>query len=98
MQSVAHKTKKPDVRAVGIEKCPTGIRGLDEITVGGFPKGRTTLICGNAGCGKTMFGMEFLVRGATLYNEPGVCVSFEETISELTSNVSSLGFDIRELI
>jgi circadian clock protein KaiC len=78
----------------GLPKCPTGIRGLDEITLGGLPRGRPTLVCGSAGCGKTLLGMEFLVRGATQFDEPGVCLSFEETEAELTSNVASLGFDI----
>ena len=81
-----------------IGKCPTGIRGLDEITMGGLPAGRTTLVCGNAGCGKTLLGMEFLVRGASEFNEPGVFVAFEETGSELAANVASLGFDLQGLI
>ena len=71
---------------------------MDEITVGGLPKGRPTLLCGGAGCGKTLLGMEFLVRGATQFGEPGVCVSFEETLEELASNVASLGFDVRALV
>ena len=78
-------------------KTPTGIPGLDEITGGGLPKGRPTLVCGAAGCGKTLFAMEFLVRGATQYNEPGVFMSFEETAEELTKNVASLGFDLNRL-
>lgn len=81
-----------------LEKCPTGIEGLDEITGGGLPKGRPTLVCGSAGCGKTLLGMEFLVRGATEYGEPGVFVSFEETDAELKMNVRSLGFDLDRLI
>ena len=81
-----------------LPQCPTGIEGLDEITHGGLPKGRPTLVCGGAGCGKTLFAMEFLVRGATQYNEPGVFLSFEETESELTANVASLGFDLNSLI
>ncbi len=64
-----------------IPKCPTGIQGLDEITNGGLPQGRPTLICGGAGCGKTLFGVEFLMRGATIYEEPGVLMTFEETTS-----------------
>jgi circadian clock protein KaiC len=80
-----------------LPKSPTGIRGLDEITGGGLPKGRPTLVCGAAGCGKTLLGMEFLVRGATQYNEPGVFMSFEETADELTKNVASLGFDLNRL-
>ena len=81
-----------------LSKSLTGIQGLDEITGGGLPKERPTLICGNAGCGKTLLAMEFLVRGATMYNEPGVFIAFEETEPELTKNVSSLGFDLEKLI
>lgn len=80
-----------------LPKAPTGIQGLDEITGGGFPRGRPTLICGSAGAGKTLLAMEFLVRGATEYNEPGVFMAFEETAPELTQNVRSLGFDLDEL-
>ena len=79
-------------------KAPTGIQGLDEITSGGLPKGRPTLVCGGPGCGKTLFGVEFLVRGATQFNEPGVFMAFEETANELTQNVASLGFDLKDLI
>jgi circadian clock protein KaiC len=81
----------------GIEKAPTGINGFDEITGGGLPKGRPTLVCGAAGCGKTLFGMEFLVRGATEFGEPGVFVAFEESTDDLSKNVRSLGFDLNEL-
>ena len=81
----------------GLQKEPTGIPGFDEITLGGLPAGRPTLVCGSAGAGKTLFAMEFLVRGATLHNEPGVFMSFEETDAELATNVASLGFDLRQL-
>ncbi len=81
-----------------LPKSPTGIQGLDEVTGGGLPKGRPTLVCGDAGCGKTLFAMEFLVRGATQYNEPGVFMAFEETDKELTTNVASLGFDLDSLV
>ena len=81
-----------------LRKSPTGIPGLDEITRGGIPTGRTTLVCGSAGCGKTLFATEFLVRGATQYDEPGVFMSFEETGKELSENVASLGFDLKDLI
>ncbi len=81
-----------------LPKAPTGIRGLDQITYGGLPKGRTTLICGNAGCGKTLLGMEFLVRGATEFDETGVFMAFEETVDDLIANVDSLGFNLKELI
>jgi circadian clock protein KaiC len=80
-----------------LPKCPTGIAGLDEITGGGLPAGRPTLICGSAGSGKTMLAMEFLVRGATRYGEPGVFMMFEESAAELEANVRSLGFDLEKL-
>ncbi|MBE9195871.1 circadian clock protein KaiC [Synechocystis sp. LEGE 06083] len=79
-------------------KCPTGIQGFDEITNGGLPQARPTLICGSAGCGKTLFGVEFLVRGAIEYGEPGVLVTFEESAKEITQNVASLGWDLQDLI
>ena len=82
---------------VGLQKERTGIPGFDEITGGGLPAGRPTLICGSAGAGKTLFAMEFLVRGATVFNEPGVFMSFEETNEELATNVASLGFDLKQL-
>ena len=81
-----------------LQKSPTGIQGLDEITGGGLPTGRPTLVCGSAGCGKTLLAVEFLVRGATQFNEPGVFMAFEETASDLTKNVASLGFDLKELV
>jgi circadian clock protein KaiC len=81
-----------------LPKSPTGIRGLDEITGGGLPAGRPTLVCGGAGCGKTLLAMEFLVRGATEYGEPGVFMAFEETREELADNVKSLGFDLKALV
>ncbi len=82
----------------GLRKEPTGIPGFDEITRGGLPSGRTSLICGSAGAGKTLFAMEFLVRGATIHNEPGVFMSFEESSEELVTNVASLGFNLNQLI
>ncbi len=82
----------------GLPKAATGIHGLDEITGGGLPRGRPTLVCGTAGCGKTLLGMEFLVRGATHFNEPGVFVAFEENAAELGQNVRSLGFDLEDLV
>jgi circadian clock protein KaiC len=83
---------------IGIGKSLTGIRGLDEITGGGLPAGRPTLVCGNPGCGKTLLAIEFLVRGAMVHSEPGVCVTFEESAAEITDNVASLGFDLRSLV
>jgi circadian clock protein KaiC len=80
-----------------LAKAATGIQGLDEITGGGLPRGRPTLICGSAGCGKTLLAMEFLVRGATQFGEPGVFMAFEETADELAQNVRSLGFDLEDL-
>src|SRR5580765_5764502 len=81
-----------------LRKALTGIQGLDEITGGGLPKGRPTLVSGGAGAGKTMFALEFLVRGATQHGEPGVFISFEETIPDLTKNAASLGFDLTQLV
>ncbi len=94
---MAPAEKRPESFGTRLEKSPTGIKGLDEITNGGLPKGRPTLVCGGAGSGKTLLGMEFLVRGATEFNEPGVFMSFEETAEELTKNVVSLGFDLNRL-
>src|SRR6202020_1133179 len=85
-------------RTLTLPKAPTGIQGLDEITGGGLPRGRPTLVCGGAGSGKTLFALEFLVRGATQFKEPGVFVSFEESIPDLTENVGSLGFDLDRLV
>src|ERR1700733_3554545 len=88
----------PALAALVLEKVPTGIRGLDQVTHGGFPKGRTALVCGGPGTGKTLLGLEFLIRGALLYNEPGVCIAMEETAEELVTNVASLGHDLPSLI
>lgn len=82
---------------LSLQKTLTGIKGLDEITEGGLPKGRPTLVCGGTGCGKTLLAMEFLVRGILDYNEPGVFMAFEETGAELKENVASLGFDLQKL-
>jgi circadian clock protein KaiC len=90
--------KKTPADRFALQKCPTGIQGLDEITLGGIPKGRPTLLTGAAGSGKTLMAIEFLVKGAALYNEPGVFMAFEETSEELTTNVSSLGFDLDGLV
>jgi len=84
--------------AAQLPKCPTGIQGLDEITGGGLPRGRPTLVCGGAGCGKTLLAAEFLVRGAAQFGEPGVFMAFEETEAELGANVLSLGFDLGDLV
>ena len=93
-----NKTKrKPTVRS-SLPKVPTGINGLDEITGGGFPRGRPTLLCGGAGAGKSLLAMEFLVRGAVEFNEPGVFIAFEETAEDLAENVRSLGFDLEMLV
>jgi circadian clock protein KaiC len=97
MNDIDAKPGSPD-KFRGIEKSPTGIQGLDEITGGGLPTGRPTLVCGSAGCGKTLCAMEFLVRGALQYGEPGVFMSFEESESELAENVASLGFDLPSMI
>jgi circadian clock protein KaiC len=89
-----HKYKLAPTALPQLPKAPTGIEGLDEITEGGLPLGRPTLVCGSAGCGKTLLGIEFLVRGILDYDEPGVLMTFEETASELAANVASLGFDL----
>lgn len=90
------KTRKISARE--LPKTPTGIRGLDEITYGGLPKGRPSLVCGSPGCGKTLLGLEFLINGARQYSEPGVFMAFEETPEELIANVSSLGFELNRLV
>lgn len=79
-------------------KVPSGIKGLDVITGGGLPKGRPALVSGGPGCGKTLFAMEFIIRGITDYNEPGVFVAFEEKIDDLKKNFTSLGFDLEDLV
>ena len=89
--------KHPITNQASLPKAPTGIQGLDEITRGGLPRGRPTLICGSTGCGKTLLAVEFLVRGAVEFGEPGVYIAFEETSEELAANVLSLGFDLKEL-
>ena len=95
MKNNGHKLTSP---ASLLPKCRTGIQGLDEITAGGLPRGRPTLVCGGAGCGKTLLATEFLVRGAVQFGEPGVFMAFEETEAELKANVASLGFDLAGLV
>src|SRR4051812_38262805 len=93
------RSLEPEMTTMGsLPKAPTGIPGLDEILGGGLPQGRPTLICGSAGCGKTLMAMEFLVRGAMDSGEPGVFMSFEEGVEELIQNVRSLGFDLDDLV
>jgi len=94
----APKAKTPATSRRQLPKAPTGIEGLDEITDGGLPKGRATLVCGGTGCGKTLLAMEFLVRGATQFDEPGVFMAFEETTKDLTQNVASLGLNLDDLV
>ncbi|GAC1660564.1 MAG: circadian clock protein KaiC [Candidatus Acidiferrum sp.] len=94
--SIVRKSPRAS-RLAPLEKSATGIPGLDEITGGGLPKGRTTIVCGGPGCGKTMLGVEFLVRGAMEFNEPGVLMAFEETPEDMAKNVASLGFDLKQL-
>src|SRR3954468_1770959 len=96
--SKLNKKSPQALKERSLPKSPTGILGLDEITGGGIPTGRPTLVCGSAGCGKTMFAMEFLIRGAMEFDEPGVCMTFEETGDDLIKNVRSLGFDLDELV
>ncbi len=90
--------RKATSRLTLLKKAPTGIHGFDEITEGGLPAGRPTLVCGSAGCGKSLFGLEFLVRGATQYGEPGVLMTFEERADDIARNVASLGFDTDVLV
>jgi circadian clock protein KaiC len=94
VRATSHRANNPP----GLAKSLTGIKGFDEITAGGLPTGRTALVCGSAGCGKTLFAMEFLVRGALQFGEPGVFIAFEETAEELRDNVRSLGFDLDRMV
>ena len=96
MTKEVKNNKKKSVE-IQLKKTLTGITGLDEITRGGLPAGRPTLICGEAGCGKTLMSLEFLVRGILDYNEPGIFMAFEEKSQELALNVASLGFDLEKL-
>lgn len=96
--TMTSRRKTPLPPPATFRKSPTGIQGLDEITGGGLPTGRPTLVSGGAGAGKTMFALEFLVRGATQFGEPGVFMSFEETVPDLTVNAASLGFDLDRLV
>ena len=98
MAKPPRKTKPTTTPRPQLPKSPTGIQGLDAITDGGLPTGRPTLVCGGAGCGKTLLAMEFLVRGATDFDEPGVFMTFEENAQELSDNVASIGFDLPSLI
>jgi circadian clock protein KaiC len=91
------KSRQQQPRLKTLPKTQTGINGLDEITGGGLPTGRPTLICGAAGCGKTLFGLEFIAKGAIEFGEPGVFMAFEEDAEELAMNVASLGFDLKKL-
>jgi len=83
-----------DSQASALKKCPTGIAGFDELSEGGLPRGRATLLAGQAGAGKTLFAMGFVLNGITQYQEPGVFVSFEESPGDLAVNIASLGFDL----
>src|SRR6202049_1164713 len=98
MKQMSEKKKASQATSKVLPKASTGIQGLDEITGGGLPTGRPTLVSGGAGSGKTLFGLEFLVRGATQYGEPGVFMSVEETSPDLTQNAASLGFDLERLV
>src|SRR4051812_17996406 len=100
-----NRTKRPTparARASAVRKtlpkAPTGIGGFDDITNGGLPRGRPTLVAGGPGCGKTLFGLEFLMKGAVEFGEPGVFVSFEEIAADIELNVQSLGYDLPRLI
>ena len=95
--TVDRRVRSRPLESIVLKKAPTGIVGLDEVTGGGLPYGRPTLICGPAGCGKTLLAMEFLVRGILEFDEPGVFVAFEESVGELVQNVASMGFDLEQL-
>ncbi|HEX6719957.1 MAG TPA: circadian clock protein KaiC, partial [Burkholderiaceae bacterium] len=95
--AASKRTGYGSAKPIELPKAATGVHGLDEVTGGGLPRGRPTLVCGSAGCGKTLLAMEFLVRGAIDHGEPGVFMSFEETARDLTENVRSLGFDLDAL-
>jgi len=99
-EALPSRTKAPrgEAQRAALPKAPTGISGLDEITLGGLPRGRPTLVCGAAGCGKTLLAMEFLLRGAQQYGEHGVFMAFEETEQDLVQNVRSLGFDLDRMV
>ena len=88
----------PETAPSGVAKAPTGIPGLDELTLGGLPAGRPTLVCGGAGSGKTLLAATFLVKGAVDYGEPGVFMTFEENVSDLVKNVASLGYNLERLV
>src|ERR1700757_4740596 len=92
---MTNSTRNKSLHAVA--KTPTGIEGLDTITSGGLPRGRTSLIAGGPGCGKTLFGLEFLLHGAERFGEPGVAMTFEETPEELEANIASLGHDMKAM-
>ena len=94
---MSKQNKSPGLRNRQLKKCATGINGLDEITFGGLPQGRPTLVCGGPGSGKTLFGIEFIVNGAQKFDEPGVIMAFEEKVEELVVNVASLGFNLEKL-
>lgn len=98
MTTTAKRKRKSVVDRNVMRKCPTGIKGFDQITEGGLPANRTTLLCGSAGSGKTLFGLDFLAKGALEYNEPGLFLSFEETDEELYTDVASLNLDLKGLV
>ena len=95
---MAPESASPSTGAPALPKVATGIDGFDAITFGGLPKGRPSLVCGAAGCGKTLFATTFLVNGATRFDEPGVFMSFEERAEDLVANVASLGYDLDALV
>jgi circadian clock protein KaiC len=96
--AMKHSFSQTEVEIKQLPKAPTGVNGFDDVTFGGLPAGRPTLVCGAAGCGKTLFGMTFLIKGATEFNEPGVLMSFEEKGEDLATNVASLGYEVSNLI
>ncbi len=96
--SQSESTVQGGANSRAVQKCPTGIQGLDEVTFGGLPRGRPTLVCGGAGSGKTLLATSFLVNGAELFGEPGVLMTFEENSEEVAADVASLGYDLPRLV
>src|SRR3954471_14944088 len=100
-KATSHRNIRPERESAirqALPKAPTGITGFDDVTGGGLPRGRPTLVAGGPGCGKTLFGLEFLMNGAVQFDEPGVFVTFEETPKDLELNVRSLGYDLARLV
>ena len=103
MSKVVQSTDRKDelqnkIPVSGIQKSPTGLKGFDEITYGGIPKYRPTILVGSSGTGKTFMSLEYIINGALMYDEPGVFMTFEEKTEELQENVRTLGYDLTQLV